>query len=179
MLGMKIFAFVVHSLTSSLHTCLHPLLRSDKGAEEKQLSVSAIHDEGHDLILHEWHSQSIGQSHFVIYKILPGTMTEPSLCFQKCERFRTLILYDDLPRFRADYYILIYTHCHELMKAVGSHGSLLLLFVMKVMVWHFMRDSHKVKTALVVGLPSNCCWGEFYVSSWIFCFARTNTTFVS
>jgi hypothetical protein len=53
MLGMKIFAFVVHSLTSYLHTCLHPLLRSDKGAEEKQLSVSAIHDEGHDLILHE------------------------------------------------------------------------------------------------------------------------------
>jgi len=55
MLGMKIFAFVVHSLTSSLHTCLHPLFRSDKGAEEKQLSVNAIHDEGHDLILYEWH----------------------------------------------------------------------------------------------------------------------------
>jgi hypothetical protein len=123
MLGMKIFSFVVHSLTSSLHTCLHPLFRSDKGPEEKQLSVSAIHDEGHDLILYEWHSQSIGQSHFLIYKILPGTMTEPSLCFQKCDRLRTHILYDYLPRFRADYYILIYTHCHELMKAVGSHGS--------------------------------------------------------
>jgi hypothetical protein len=124
MLGMKIFAFVVHSLTSSLHTCLHPLFRSDKGAEEKQLSVSVIHDEGHDLILYEWHSQSIGQIYFLIYKILPGTMTEPSLCFQRCDRLRTHILYDDLPRFRADYYILIYTHCHELMKAVGSHGSL-------------------------------------------------------
>jgi hypothetical protein len=27
-----------------------------------------------------------------------------------------------------DYYILIYTHCWELMKSVGSHGSWSLLF---------------------------------------------------
>jgi hypothetical protein len=39
------------------------------------------------------------------------------------------ILYDGLPRFRADYYILIYTLSWELMKSVGSHGSLSLLFV--------------------------------------------------
>jgi hypothetical protein len=86
-------------------------------------------------------------------------MIEPSLCFQKCDKIRTHILYDDLPIFKAHYYILIYTHYHELMNAVGSHGNLLLLFVMKVMVWHFMKDSHKVKIALIIGLPSNCCWG--------------------
>ncbi len=61
-------------------------------------------------------------------------MIEPSFCFQKCDKLKTYILYNDLPKFKADYYVLIYTHCHELMKAMGSHGSLLLLFVMKVMV---------------------------------------------
>jgi hypothetical protein len=42
--------------------------------------------------------------------------------------------------------MLIYTHCWELMNSVGSHGSLSLPFVMKVMVCHFM-------TALIVVLP--------------------------
>jgi hypothetical protein len=30
----------------------------------------------------------------------------------------------DCLRFWADYDILIYTHCQELMKSLGSHGSL-------------------------------------------------------
>jgi hypothetical protein len=34
------------------------------------------------------------------------------------------------------------------MKWVGSHGSLSLLFVMKVTVWHFLSNSNKVMTAL-------------------------------
>jgi hypothetical protein len=63
----------------------------------------------------------------------------------------------DLSRFWAGYYILIYIHCWEMMKSGGSRGSLSLLFVMKVVVWHFVRDSHNVKTALVLMLPSNCC----------------------
>jgi hypothetical protein len=42
------------------------------------------------------------------------------------------------PSFWEDYYMLIYTHCWELMNSVGSHGSLSLLFVMKVMVCHFV-----------------------------------------
>jgi len=42
-----------------------------------------------------------------------------------------------------------------------SHGNLLLLFVVKVMVWCFVSNSHKVMTALVVMLPSNCCSGDF------------------
>jgi hypothetical protein len=54
--------------------------------------------------------------------------------------------------FGEDYYMLIYTHCWELMNSVGSHGSLSLLFVMKVMVCHFVRDSHEVMTALIVVL---------------------------
>jgi hypothetical protein len=49
--------------------------------------------------------------------------------------------------------MLIYTHCWELMNSVGSHGSLSLPFVMKVMVCHFVSDSHEVMTALIVMLP--------------------------
>jgi hypothetical protein len=36
------------------------------------------------------------------------------------------------------------------MNSVGSHGSSSLPFVMKVMVSHFVSDSHEVMTALVV-----------------------------
>jgi hypothetical protein len=38
------------------------------------------------------------------------------------------------------------------MNSVGSHGSLSLLFVMKVMVCHIVSDSHEVMTALIVVL---------------------------
>jgi len=58
------------------------------------------------------------------------------------------------PSFWADYYMLIYMHCWELMNSAGSHGSLSLPFMMKVMVHHFARDSHEVMTALIVMLPS-------------------------
>ncbi len=57
------------------------------------------------------------------------------------------------PSFWEDYYMLIYTHCWELMNSVGSHGSSSLPFVMKVMVCHFVSDSHEVMTALIVVLP--------------------------
>jgi len=60
--------------------------------------------------------------------------------------------------------MLIYTHCWELMNSVGSHGSLSLLFMMKVMVCHFVSDSHEVMTALIVVLP-NCCCGDFSATS--------------
>jgi hypothetical protein len=49
--------------------------------------------------------------------------------------------------------MLIYTHCGELMNSVGSHGSLSLPFVMKVMVCRFVSDCHEVMTALIVVLP--------------------------
>jgi hypothetical protein len=40
----------------------------------------------------------------------------------------------------------------------SSNGSLLLPFVMKkvMMVWHFVSDSHKVMTVLIVLLPWSC-----------------------
>jgi hypothetical protein len=57
------------------------------------------------------------------------------------------------PSFWEDYYMLIYTHCWELMNSMGSHGSLSLLFVMKVMVCYFVSNSHEVMTALIVVLP--------------------------
>jgi hypothetical protein len=63
------------------------------------------------------------------------------------------IVYNGLPSFWEDYYMLIYTHCWELMNSVGSHGSSSLPFVMKVMVCCFVSDSHEVMTALIVVLP--------------------------
>jgi hypothetical protein len=56
----------------------------------------------------------------------------------------------------------IYVPCWELKQSVGSHGSSSLLLVTKVMVWHFVSDSHTVKTALIVVLaPNCCCWSLF------------------
>jgi hypothetical protein len=52
--------------------------------------------------------------------------------------------------FWADYYMLIYIHCWELMNLVGSHGSSSLPIMMKVTVCHFVSDSHEVMTALIV-----------------------------
>ncbi len=48
-------------------------------------------------------------------------------------------------------YVMIYNHYQELMKKlVESHGSLSLLFVMKVIVQHLKADAHKVMTPLIV-----------------------------
>jgi hypothetical protein len=38
------------------------------------------------------------------------------------------------------------------MNSVGSHGSSSLALVMKLMVCHFVSDSHEVLTALIVVL---------------------------
>jgi hypothetical protein len=48
------------------------------------------------------------------------------------------------------------------MKLVGSHGSLLLLFIMKVMLSEFVIDSHKVYNTLIdlLALNSECCCGN-------------------
>jgi hypothetical protein len=46
----------------------------------------------------------------------------------------------------------------KLMKSVGSHGSSLLLFIMKV---HVLSDSQKVMTIIVFVLTSKCCCGVF------------------
>jgi len=36
------------------------------------------------------------------------------------------------------------------MKSVGNHGSSSMLSMMKGMVWHYVSDAHKVKTALIL-----------------------------
>jgi hypothetical protein len=64
------------------------------------------------------------------------------------QRLSTQILYNGFPKVWANSYKLIDVHCWELIRSVGSHGSLSMVFVMKVMVWHFVSDSHKVVTAL-------------------------------
>ncbi len=62
-------------------------------------------------------------------------------------------MYNGLPKFLGRL-LYAYLHlCWELMNSVGSHGSSSLPFVMKVMVCHFMSDSHEVMTALIVVLP--------------------------
>jgi hypothetical protein len=45
-----------------------------------------------------------------------------------------------------------------------SHGSSSLLIMTKVMVWHFVSDSHQVITVLNCMLPSKYCSGDFSVS---------------
>jgi hypothetical protein len=81
-------------------------------------------------------------------------MSESSHCFWKGNRNsgrRLSIMV--CPSFLEDYYMLIYTHCWELMNSVGSHGCLSLLLVMKVMVCYFVSNSHEVMTALSFVLP--------------------------
>jgi hypothetical protein len=86
--------------------------------------------------------------------VLANITFESSHCFRKGNRnsgHKLCIMV--CPSFWADYYILIYTQCRELMNLVGSHGSSSLPFVMKVMVCHFVSNSHEVMTALIVALP--------------------------
>jgi hypothetical protein len=53
-----------------------------------------------------------------------------------------------------------------LIKSVESHGRSLLLLVLKVMVRHFVSDSHEVMTALThVVIGSNCCCGVSFAVS--------------
>ncbi len=62
-------------------------------------------------------------------------------------------MYNGLPKYLGR---LLYAYLHPLlglMNSVGSHGSLSLPFVMKVMVCHFVSDFHEVMTALIVVLP--------------------------
>jgi hypothetical protein len=62
--------------------------------------------------------------------------------------------------------ILSATQYWELVKSVGNHGSSSVLSMMKGMVWHYVSDAHKVKTALILvrlvfftGLPLRCSSG--------------------
>jgi hypothetical protein len=49
-----------------------------------------------------------------------------------------------LPKALSTLFSSYHSYCQELMKSVGSHGSSSLLFMMKMMVWYFMSDTHDV-----------------------------------
>jgi hypothetical protein len=68
------------------------------------------------------------------------------LLLEMQQNLKMQILYNGLPRLWTNYYLLIYyTHSQELMKPVGSHGSLSLQFVMsKLMVWLFVYMTQSV-----------------------------------
>jgi len=86
---------------------------------------------------------------------LANIVTESSCCFWKGNRssgHRFCIIL--CPTFWADHSIFFYTHHQELAKSLVSQCSSSLLFMIKVMVWHFVSDSHKVMTALIVVLCS-------------------------
>ncbi len=55
-------------------------------------------------------------------------------------------------------HILSATQYWELMKSVGNHGSSSMLSMMKGMVWHYVSDAHKVKTALILVRLVFFCW---------------------
>lgn len=89
--------------------------------------------------------------------------------------------------FWAGFYILIYTHCQEMMKSVGSHGPLSQLFMTKVMmVWDLVGDSYKVMATLIVMLPSKCCHRDFSTVSidmwlqvwWLHCSSQWPVVFM-
>jgi len=94
------------------------------------------------------------EQQLLIFFFTAMSTTWPS-CNIKCNRnstcrFCTIVCL----KFLIDYFLLIHTHWWELMKSVSSHGSLSLLFVIKVMVWDFVSNFHKVMTPLVVILSS-------------------------
>ncbi len=64
------------------------------------------------------------------------------------ERLRNCMqmLYKGFPEFGSSIRHLSNTHHQELMKSVGSHGSSSLQSMMKVMLWLFVTNSHKVMT---------------------------------
>ncbi len=67
------------------------------------------------------------------------------------------------PKFWVNY---LHAYLHLALEVddikIGRHSnSKSLLFVLKVMVWHFWRVSWKVMTTFIVLLASKCCCGVF------------------
>jgi hypothetical protein len=84
------------------------------------------------------------------------------LLLEMWEKLRTQILYYGFSWILGRLLYVIHTHSWVLLKPVGSHDNTALLFVMKVTVWHFVSDFHKVMTACIVVLPSKCLLLRFF-----------------
>jgi hypothetical protein len=96
---------------------------------------------------------SISQHHDWVFLLLP----------EMWQKLRMQILHEGLPRFWTDCRILIYIHCRKWMQSLGSHGSSSLLFVMKVKVWHFVRNSHKAVMTAPMSYNLQIVLGEISV----------------
>jgi hypothetical protein len=94
------------------------------------------------------------------------------LLLEMQQKLKMQILYNGLPRLWTNYYILIYyTHSQELMKPVGSHGSLSLQFVMsKLMVCLFVYMTQSVgsrgSSSLLFVMKKVMVW--FYLCTGLF-----------
>jgi len=81
-------------------------------------------------------------------------------------------LYNALSRVLCpDFDRLTYTHRPELMKSVDGRGSCSLTALLLFRVWGLTiceQLSHKVMTAFIFMLPSNCCRGDFSAVFYIF-----------
>ncbi len=111
--------------------------------------------------------------------VLARIITKSSQCVQKCNRNSGHKICIRFCRncFWAVYYIVIYTHPQELMKSVGIYGSSSLLFVIMVMVWHFVSNTQKVMIALIVVLLATCCgeslWCQIDIFAEVSCWKLT------
>ncbi len=76
------------------------------------------------------------------------------------QKLRKQILYKSLPKLWVVYSILYLHHHQELTKLECICGRSSPLFMMKLMVWYFVSNSHKVMTALIV-LPLKSHCGDF------------------
>jgi hypothetical protein len=81
--------------------------------------------------------------------VLANILTESFHWFWKWDKHSGHRLYNSSLKLWADYCLRIYTHPWELMKSLGSQGRVSWLFMLKVMVWHFVSDTHKVMTAFI------------------------------
>jgi hypothetical protein len=96
----------------------------------------------------EWKSLFLTWSCYLSW-VLANILTESFHWFWKLDKHSGHRLYNSSLKFWADYCLLIYTHPWELMKSLGSQGRVSWLFMLKVMVWHFVSDTHKVMTAFI------------------------------
>jgi hypothetical protein len=107
-------------------------------------------------------------SEFYVSWVLANITSESSHCFRKGNRNsgrRLCIMV--CPSFWEDYYMLIYTHCWELMNSVGSHGSSTAvrdegdgLSLCEPLSWGYDCTHCRV--------TFNCCCGDFSATSSIF-----------
>jgi hypothetical protein len=134
-------------MMKSMPFCIHVWVKSESGYMWAMFSRSCFLIS--NKCLHPL-SPSLGSCVFLSW-------LESYFCFSKCKRnWGHNVCITVCWIFFVSYCMLIYIYHQELIKSVGSCGNLSLLFMMKVMVWQFMSNTHKFMTALGVMLPSKC-----------------------